>query len=58
MGKSKPVPDALQSLANEIAQLRKKLIDATDILPSYDQRQYEAVSNIASLSLTLLMEQL
>lgn len=41
--KSKPTADALQPVSQEIAQLRKRLVDGTDLLPAYDQRQCEAV---------------
>lgn len=41
--KSKPTADGLQQLSQEIAQLRKRLVDGTDLLPAYDQRQCEAV---------------
>ncbi|OSX58376.1 hypothetical protein POSPLADRAFT_1049574 [Postia placenta MAD-698-R-SB12] len=36
-----PASGALEQLSVDVAKLRKELTDATDYLPSYDQRQYE-----------------
>lgn len=38
-----PASGALEQLSVDVAKLRKELTDATDYLPSYDQRQYELV---------------
>ena len=42
--KSTSSSDVVQSLSQEIAQLRKGLVDNTSLLPPYDRRQCEAVS--------------
>lgn len=46
----KPTVETLQQLSQEIVQLRKSLVDGTDLLPAYDQRQCEAVGRNASCS--------
>jgi len=38
--------DTLDELAIDIAKLSKSLVDSTGLLPSHDQRGYEAVRDL------------